>query len=78
MGAGFSFDLPESVRVAASESSDIRATLPNGSELPAWLKFDVKTLRFDAGAVPDGSFPLQVVLTFGGERPLVVISERAD
>jgi len=78
MGAGFSFDLPESVRVAASESSDIRATLPNGSELPAWLKFDVKTLRFDAGAVPDGSFPLQVVLTFGGERTLVVISERAD
>ena len=42
------------------------------------MSVPVKTLRFDAGAVPDGSFPLQVVLTFGGERTLVVISERAD
>ncbi|CAN1553334.1 Filamentous haemagglutinin, N-terminal [Burkholderiaceae bacterium] len=78
VGAGFSFDLPESVRTAAAESSDIRANLPSGSALPEWLKFDVKTLRFDASAVPDGAFPLQVALTFGGQRTLVVISERAD
>jgi len=78
VGAGFSFDLPESVRTAVAASSDIRANLPSGSELPAWLKFDVKTLRFDASAVPDGAFPLQVALTFGGQRTLVVISERPD
>jgi len=78
VGTGFSFDLPESVRTAAAESSDVRANLPNGSALPAWLKFDVKTLRFDADAVPDGAFPLQVELTFGGQRTMVVISERPD
>ena len=78
VGTGFSFDLPESVRTAAAESSDVRANLPNGSALPTWLKFDVKTLRFDADAVPDGAFPLQVELTFGGQRTMVVISERPD
>ena len=78
VGAGFSFDLPESVKSAASNSADIRANLPNGAALPAWLKFDAKTLRFDANAVPDGAFPLQVALTFGGQRTLVMISERAD
>jgi len=78
VGTGFSFALPESVRIAAPEGSDIRANLPNGAALPTWLKFDVKTLRFDADAVPDGAFPLQVELTFGGQRTLVVISERAN
>jgi hypothetical protein len=78
MGAGFSFVLPESVRTVAAESSDIRVNLPDGSAIPAWLKFDVKTLRFDADAVPDGAFPLQVELRFGDQRTLVVISERAD
>ena len=78
VGAGFSFDLPESVRTAAAESSEIRTNLPNGAALPAWLKFDAKTLRFEATAVPDGAFPLQVALAFGGQLALVVISERAE
>jgi hypothetical protein len=56
----------------------MQGNLPDGAALPTWLKFDVKTLRFDADAVPDGAFPLQVELTFGGQRTLVVISERAD
>ena len=58
--------------------SQMQGNLPDGAALPTWLKFDVKTLRFDADAVPDGAFPLQVELTFGGQRTLVVISERAD
>lgn len=77
-GAGFNFDLPESVKTAAANSTDIRVNLPNGAMLPAWLKFDAKTLRFEANAVPDGAFPLQVALTFGGQRTLVVISERPE
>jgi hypothetical protein len=35
-------------------------------------------LRVDANAVPDGAFPLKVALTFGGQRTMVVISERAN
>jgi hypothetical protein len=77
-GSGFSFELPESVRTAASNSADLSANLPNGASLPAWLKFDVQTLRFNATAVPDGAFPLQVALTIAGQRTLVVISERTE
>jgi hypothetical protein len=52
--------------------------LPDGGALPAWLKFDAQSLRFEASAVPDGAFPMQVVMTVGQQRVVVVISERAD
>jgi hypothetical protein len=52
--------------------------LPDGAALPAWLKFDAQSLRFEASAVPDGAFPMQVVMTVGQQRVVVVISERAD
>jgi hypothetical protein len=55
-----------------------QASFPDGASLPSWLKFDPERLRFDASAVPDGAFPMQVALTFGGQRTMVVISERAD
>jgi hypothetical protein len=78
VGVGFSFDLPESVRTEAADSSDVRANLANGSALPEWLKFNPRTLNFYATSIPDGAFPMQVALTFGGKRTLLVISERTD
>ncbi len=78
VGTGFSFELPETVRLAAQESSVTRAHLTNGAPLPVWLIFDASTLRFQAQAVPDGAFPIQVELTLGGQRVLVVISERTE
>jgi hypothetical protein len=80
-GTGFSFELPESVRATAQQASDTvrpQATMPNGSQLPGWLKFDPERMRFDANAVPDGAFPIQVAVTVGQQRVLVVISERAE
>jgi hypothetical protein len=81
MGAGFSFELPETVRALAQQEGQIaqpQALLPTGAPLPSWLKFDPERLRFDASAVPDGAFPLQVVITVAGQRVIVVISERTE
>ena len=81
MGAGFSFELPETVRALAQKEGQIaqpQALLPTGAPLPSWLKFDPERLRFDASAVPDGAFPLQVVINVVGQRVVVVISERTE
>jgi hypothetical protein len=77
-GTGFSFELPESVREIAKQAPEVLASLPDGSPLPNWLKFDATVLRFDASAVPDGAFPMQVVMVLGPQRVLVVISERTE
>jgi hypothetical protein len=75
-GAGFSFELPETVRSLAQAGSIAKATQLDGTSLPAWLRFNAESLRFEAAAVPDGAFPLQVVVLISGQRVLVVISER--
>lgn len=77
-GTGFSFELPASVREIAQQAPEVLASLPNGASLPSWLKFDAAVLRFDASAVPDGAFPMQVVMVLGSQRVLVVISERTE
>jgi hypothetical protein len=78
LGTGFSFELPDSVRALAVEDSKIETSLPNGAPLPAWLSYNASALRFEANAVPTGAFPFQLVVILGGQRMLVIISERAD
>jgi len=77
-GTGFAFELPEAVKTLATESNPSKASMPNGATLPNWLRFDPAALKFEATAVPDGAFPLQLLLTVGGQRVLVVISERSE
>jgi ribosomal protein S5 len=80
-GTGFSFELPESIRMAAQQAppdTRVQASLPDGSVLPSWLKFDPERQRFDASAVPDGAFPMQVVVSVGSQRVVVVVSERNE
>ena len=77
-GTGFNFELPDSVRSMAQGSTTFQVALTNGAPLPTWLKFDYQTLRFEAKAIPDGAFPIQVALSIGGSRVLVVISERSE
>jgi len=60
------------------ESQQVQVQQSNGTALPAWLKFEPQTQRFEAAAVPDGAFPLQVILIAGGQQILVVISERTE
>ena len=78
-GSGFSFVLPDSItQLAASEGAAARATTVGGAALPGWLKFDPKAMKFEATAVPDGAFPVQVAVLIGAQRVLVVISERTS
>lgn len=78
-GSGFSFPLPAQVsNTAAGNNATISVTTASGGALPAWLKFNPETKTFVASAVPDGAFPMQVVVTVNGQRTTVVISERAE
>lgn len=77
-GTGFSFELPETVRSLVQDTASVQASLPDGRPLPSWLAFDPANFRFEAKAVPDGAFPMQVVMSVAGQRVMVVISERND
>lgn len=78
VGTGFSFELPESVRLMVSGNSELQITQTNGSPLPSWLKFDPQGMRFEATAVPDSALPMQLVVAVAGQRVTVVISERTE
>ncbi|MDZ4200894.1 MAG: hypothetical protein U1C96_01960, partial [Gallionella sp.] len=77
-GSGFSFPLPAQVSEAAGNNTPIRVTTTAGDPLPGWLSFNAETNAFVASAVPDGAFPMQVVVTIGGTRTTIVISERSE
>ena len=78
-GVGFTFELPESIKTAAQQTSEPpKALQADGSPLPSWLKFDPQRLRFDSEAVPDSAFPMQIVMVVGQDRVIVVISERSQ
>ena len=76
-GNGFSFELPASVQ--ALIGSDLPMIgLSDGSPLPAWIRFNPATMRFEAQAVPDGAFPLQVLISTSRTTVLIAISERRE
>ena len=76
-GSGFSFELPAQVRESVGTGA-IQISLADGSPLPGWIQFNPVTQRFEAGAVPDGGLPLQVMLRSGNRQVLIAISERAE
>ena len=77
-GSGFSFPLPAQVTETANAKTKIEVTTATGKPLPSWLKFNPETKAFAASAVPDGAFPIQVIVIVGGNRTAVVISERQE
>ena len=78
-GTGFSFALPQRIAVQAdSTNNQVKVAMPNGAPLPDWLKFEPESMSFVASAVPDGAFPVQVVVSVNGQQNTVVISEQAE
>ena len=77
-GNGFSFPLPAQVANTAGNNTVISVSTASGQPLPGWLTFNPETRTFVASAVPDGAFPMQVVVTIGGRSTTIVISERAQ
>jgi len=75
-GIGFGFELPSSVRDLLATGALVQASLPDGTTLPAWLRFDARALRFDASTAPAGALPIEVLLAVGDRRVRIVISER--
>jgi hypothetical protein len=76
-GSGFNFPLPAQIAESAGNTS-IQVTTISGQQLPDWLTFDPVSRTFTASAVPTGAFPMEVVVTIGGKRTSIVISERAE
>jgi hypothetical protein len=90
-GSGFSFGLPAQAGGGVGEAAAgavpgnaggevalIKVSLTNGSDLPSWVKFDPTSKLFTATSVPDGAFPLQIVVTTGGVSTTIVISEKTQ
>ena len=46
--------------------------------LPSWLRYLPEQQTFEALAVPDGGLPITIEITVGGQRTLMVISERPN
>jgi hypothetical protein len=78
VGAGFTFELPPAVREIITEGTRVEPTTAQGAALPSWLRYDAQSQRFDAAAVPDRAFPIEVQIRVGSQRILMVISERAE
>ena len=77
-GSGFTFPLPAQVADIAVGNVPVRVTTLTGGQLPDWLRYIPETKSFLASAVPDGAFPIQVLVSIGGQTMTVVISERAQ
>ena len=78
-GSGFSFGLPDEVSsMVTKQPTAVDVTLQSGEPLPNWLKFDRSTAKFTSSAVPDGAFPITVMMKIGGQQVAIVISERTD
>ena len=77
-GSGFSFPLPPQVTESTSQNAAVSVTTMSGGPLPQWLRFIQESRTFVASAVPDGAFPMQVIVTTGGISTTIVISARTD
>jgi hypothetical protein len=78
-GSGFTFPLPaQIVETATTNAAEIKVTTVNGDALPSWLRYSPETKSFSATAVPDGAFPIEIIVTVNGQSTTIVISERAE
>jgi hypothetical protein len=77
-GNGFSFPVPEQVVSTTGGESVLSVTVGSGAPLPAWLRYVPESKSFIATAVPDGAFPIEVVVKTTDHSTTVLISERRN
>ena len=78
-GSGFSFGLPEEISsLVSSSQSEFSINLESGAPLPSWISYNQESGKFVSSAVPDGAFPLKVIMNVDGKKIAVVISERQE
>jgi hypothetical protein len=77
--SGFAFPLPTQIaQSAAAGNVPVSVSSANGDPLPSWLRFDPANNAFAASAVPEGGFPIQLLVTMGSQQTRVVISGRSN
>ena len=78
-GSGFSFDVPKEISTMSQQQEvSVEVTLETGAPLPSWLNYQEETGKFTSASVPDGAFPITVIMKIGSQQVAVVISERGE
>jgi hypothetical protein len=78
-GSGFSFEVPKEISTMSQQQEvSVEVTLETGAPLPSWLSYQEDTGKFTSASVPDGAFPITVIMKIGSEQVAVVISERGE
>ena len=79
LGSGFSFEVPKEVSsISQQQEVSVEVTLETGAPLPSWLNYQEDTGKFTSASVPDGAFPITVIMKIGSQQVAVVISERGE
>jgi hypothetical protein len=78
-GTGFSFEVPQEISTMSQQQEvSVEVTLETGAPLPSWLNYQEDTGKFTSASVPDGAFPITVIMKIGSQQVAVVISERGE
>ena len=72
-GAVFSFKLPDQVLGAASGVGAV-VTMPDGTPLPSWLRYNAETMTFTATDIPQEVTEFKVLVTINGKSWVVDVS----
>ena len=78
MGNGFSFLLPAEVGVGVANGTQIWVSRLSGAALPTWLNYIAGNRTIVGKSVPDGAFPMQLVVHVGSQQTVITISERTE
>ena len=78
-GTGFSFEVPKEISAMSQKQEiSVEVSLESGAPLPGWLNYEKDTGKFTSSSVPDGAFPITVIMKIGSQQVAVVISERGE
>ena len=64
--------------MSQQQEVSVEVTLETGAPLPDWLSYQEDTGKFTSASVPNGAFPITVIMKIGSQQVAVVISERQE
>ena len=78
-GTGFSFEVPQEISsMSQQQQVSVEVSLETGEPLPSWLNYQEESGKFISASVPDGVFPITVIMKIGSQQVAVVISEKGE
>ncbi len=72
----FSFKLPKEVANLVGKSTNVRAVVSDGRELPSWLSFDKGNESFSAASSSNRALPIRVLINTDAGTTVMNISVR--